>query len=886
MPKLFMSEVLREMTGEYRKGEGHSNEDPAAFRKRMIEDLEDAPDDQLLDALLPEKLQKYKTDAKDYEERSQRSQRMREKKVYAYTAQIGREQHNVPAEAKLLEGVVHDYLLNAGRQDLIDEYDKVMELSSETLEEAAKRIYDQDKSGDMDQDDALDAAIDEQHQGRYDRGAMLFKLLEPLKNLTPDSLEDLPDEEAEKNYAMYHAMLEVLLVVKDRLEYKGKEDSEIIFTEDQKREGESLLAFIEPLTRIEHQTDVISNPYYERLDTQAISKCLEVTSGSHELADAFKTGGETLQLLGGDLDRAVTDSREEAVRRVNAELRKRGFIPDTSFFTRITDAGVEERFYPEKTEGINYIYGGGRFFVEQYDRQVEFHVELDREHTGTQRNNVIQCEPTHKNALLRFKKMISKIGLGGRILYERLDGTRMKLNTPEDIEYIYNGGKVVVSTDREQMIMSVDSANNYKMSREYTQKNALLRARDWLNTRSMSPDNAEYTREDGRTVNLEDPKELQEFCAGMPVIVTYEDKQVRMTYDAAKGSVKAEYTARHQENRDMDAAADATERRWEAQNLYNELAEFSRDGLKAVDDQVKAADPALLKSSQQYKSLRSSLKALKELLEQNADEEPGSERAKENRRRLKEQAGQLFMDATSYLEYKGEGTTDYARRRVAAAKAARAYADKLRKNLDALVTVETLLQKADGKAALDTLLNKRNNTDEDKFLEAGKAFIAQEGNDAAKDRVADRLNNLLDCRQNDELYHKLDLDLPGSRRTPLSESAQRHAGELLGLLVLETLYRDDLKKCGADQAQKTPVTQLIENDKIAIDSVLGLITETPAFQQKLAGLTRAGLERLVTEPDHRGLNELAEAVRGQAVQKAADKAAQDVKKQNPKAVSK
>ena len=71
MPKYHMRDELKEMPGEYRQGKRHSKEDPGTYRQRMIDYLEEEPDELVLKNVLPEKLGKYRIDAGQQEERKQ-----------------------------------------------------------------------------------------------------------------------------------------------------------------------------------------------------------------------------------------------------------------------------------------------------------------------------------------------------------------------------------------------------------------------------------------------------------------------------------------------------------------------------------------------------------------------------------------------------------------------------------------------------------------------------------------------------------------------------------------------------------------------------------------------------------------------------------------------
>ncbi len=892
MPKYHMRDELKEMPGEYRQGKRHSKEDPGTYRQRMIDYLEEEPDELVLKNVLPEKLGKYRIDAGQQEERKQLSRRMREKKVYAYTAQVGRQDPEMPSQVMQIRGVIHDYLLSIGQEELDKEYEEVMTLSTETIEEAAQRILTQDTTGEMDQEDARNEALDEQHQKRYDRGAMFMKLLEPLKGITPEFLEDLSDEEAEKNYVKYHTMLELVIVLRELLKKADDDGIEIFFTEDQKRIGQEMLDYLEPLMRIENQTDLICNPYYQCLDTKAISKSLDAKGSLDEFTGVFKGVDDTLNMLGGDLDSTVRDSRREAIRRMHAELRKNAINPDTAIYTRMVmpeeeqgETGIntakaqEERFDPESLKGTNYIYGGGKFFVTQNDRQVEMCVKLDRQHDGMQRENTIYCELSHNTAVLKIKKAVSRMGFSGRIRYSYPEGGALNLKDPDTIEYLYNGGKVIVTADNAEVILSVNGKNNYQVSKKFTPGHALIKTREWLQIIEIPSNEADYTREDGTTIDLENPDDLNEFCAGTAVIVTYGNKQVRLTYDAKKHSVVSEYTERHKENQAIEQAAGDNESSWEARDIYKQLGHSYKEGLKAVYDLVKDADPALLKSSEQYKSMRRSLKELKEYMKQNAIEEPGSQNAKENRRRLKELTAQVFHAANAYITYKGEGGTDFARRRVAAAKAVKEFANHQLNQLDQLAMLDIKLQTAEGKESLEVLLNRRNLNDAGKFREAGRKYALGEGKIVKKEKIAKNIYFMLGEDKIKDLYHNLELDMPGDRKTVLSKRAQAEAEKLMGYMVIESVYREDLKKYSADQTEKSPLTQLIEKDNISTKDMLKLVTETPAFQRQLNGLTRAGLYRFVTDPGHTSLKNLAEAVRGQVTQASADKAVESARQE-------
>ena len=889
MPKpSHMNAILKALLEEYRQGKENSQETPEAFRTRMIRDLQETePDDLILKNTLPEKLEKYRIAKEDQDVRRQRSLRMREKKVYAYTAQMGRQDTKMPPLIQQVSGIILYYLTSSNQTALAEEFMKVMTLSDEPLEEAAKRILAADKTGDMDQADAENQASDEQYAAYQAVGAMLVRLLEPLSQITPENLADLPDEEAESKYAMYHALLELVQILPKILRAENFYDSKIVFRTDDRRTCENALKFLKPLERIEHQTDLICNPYYQCLDTKAITKGPDRTIGFYELANAFEKGDDKLCALGGDLDTAVQESREEVIDKLYSELRNRGFRPDSTGaeYTRLVvpeKDGIEEpkareeKFEPTSQIGMAYIYGGGKFFVTQDYRQVEMHVEVDSSHEGTERKDVVHCEATHKNAALRIRKAIRKeLGLAGTILIQFPNGNELDLNDPEHAEYIYNGGEVMLTGRNKQMILTVtrDDKNRYGWKRRFTPENARFNVMEELRRLQMTGADTSMTREDGRTFDLKEAKDLKDFFEGTPLIAANGEKQVRLTYDSEKNHVVSEYTERYQENQAMEAAAIANEREWELKDLYQQLRHSCEDSLKTVYEAVKDADPELLKSSPQYKSMRRSMKALKDFLQENVIEESNSEQAAEKRRRLKELTTQVFDDARAYIAYKGEGTTDRARRRVAAAKEVNAFADQQLKVLNQLTTLSELLKESEGKESLEKLMNERVLADEKKFQNAVAAF-------ASEDRSGRKIGIIVDSEQNKDqyhrLYHRLDLDRTGDRKTLLSEAAQKEAQELLGYMVLKTVYLDDQEKYSADPSKKSSLTQLAEKEETNLRSIWKLVTETPAFRQKLSGLSREELYRIVTDPEHRSLKELAEAVKGQVSKEAADKVAEEV----------
>lgn len=875
MPRDYMNDVLKEMPAQYRQGEENSREELGAYRRRMTEMLNEEPHAPLLDAHLPEKLLKYKTEPEEQEARRQRSRRMMTKKVNAYTAMVGLTGLAKPFGLRAADSALRYYLTSSGQTDLAETYEKTMAFSQETLEEAERRY----RVGGASREDAAEKALDEQTARRHARGTLLTRLLEPLNRTSPERLSDLTDEETERQYAMYHAMLELVKVLEEVLE-EDASDSEILFTDEERQICNRALSFLHPLQRIECQSNLICNPYYPYLDTKALCRSQDVIGGSREMAGAFaEAPDEFLKILGADLDMAVIETKREATDILKEELLKQGFDPDQAVYTRMA-GDQEERFEPDSQDGIHYIYGGGQVIVTQGRRQVEMNVVMDRSNTGIERENQVHCEFTRKNAILEIERTVIQLGLRGEhIRYNRPEGEELDLKNPEHVEYLYNGGKVVVTADNAQVVLSVNKDENFRVSRSFTPEHARIKTREWLKTLNMNPETVDYTREDGTRFDLSDPDDLKEFCAGTPIIVGDDNKEVRLTYNAARHNIESEYTERHKENEIMEEAADVNETKWAAQGLYQQLRESYQDKLDTVSDLVKDADPALLKSSEEYKNMRRSLKELKELLKTNELREPGSEQAAETMRKLKLKTTEVYNAAHVYLNYKGAGTTDYARRRVAAAKAVREFADQQLKDLNKLAYMDTVIKNAKGKDSLETLLNHRNRSDEDRFREAGRAFALGNGSIFAKERISKKIWMKLSRDLNENLYHKLELDLPGSRKTPLSKAAQEEAKELLGYMVMESVYRDDLQTCRAGQGEKSPLTLLSEDEDIRPQTTMELVTETPAFQQKLGNLTRGDLYRLVTEPDHRSLKELAEKVRGQVTKEAADKVVKDAQKQ-------
>ncbi len=888
MPRDHMNEVLKAMAGEYRQGEQNSQEELGTYRERMVDSLNAEPDEARFAALLPGGLKKYRTDRQAQEMRRQLSAEMKRKKVGAFTSQVTKWNPAMPFHMNQANSALYYYLMSSGQLGLAEEYEKTMALSTETPEEAERRFrirHDQTR------EEAKESVLNEQKERRKKRGAMLAGMLEPLTRMSPENISDLTDEQAASNYEMYHAMLELVRTLKEPLE-ADEAESEILFTPEQRQICQNALTFLEPLTKIEHQTDLICNPYYPYLDTKAVSKGMELSAGRNAMAGAFQEGDEFLHIFGADIDSAVLDARREATRLLKEEVRKHGLDPEKAVYTRIVqdygetgidDDGmqpakqVEEEIAPDSPAGMTYIYGGGTILATQNRRQVKLRVTMDRTHTGMERENEVDCEYTQKNAALSIEKTIIQLRLRGEnIRCNRPEGEELDLKNPEHIKYLYEGGPVILTADNAQIKMKVNRDDNFRVTYEYTPQHAVIKAEERLKQQGM--ENAELTWEDGTTFDLKDPEDLAKFCQGAPVIATNDQKQIRLSYNTTGHSCETEYTARHKEDIAIENAATINVKNWEGQELYRELRHSYKDTLKTIIDQVKDADPALLKSSDQYKTMRRRLKELKELLKQDAIEKPGSEKAAENRRRLKDLTVKLYNDANEYLRYKGAGTTDYARRRVAAAKAVKEFADEQLNRLTSLAYIDTMLRNAKGKESLETLINRRNRTEEEKFLEAGKSFAM--GKDMMdKGRIDKRLWLIMAGGTQKDLYHRLGLDRAGGRSTPLTKRAQEQAASLMGYMVMKTIYSEDRRKYSADQTEKSPVTQLMEREDIRLESTLKLVTETPAFQEKIAGLTKGGLYRFVTEPDHRVLNELAEAVRGQVTQKAADKVVEDAQKQ-------
>lgn len=867
-----MNDILKKIPEQYRRGKVNRQETPEAFRERMVEDLQDDYlEEEILDELLPDQLKKYRiSEPQEKETRSSRSASMLQKKVGAFTAQVGRQEPKMPYDLNQAGSAVRYYLIVTGQTALAEEYEKVMALSGETLEETMHRIQIQDRRGRLSPEEAEELALEEQDRRRHARGSMLVRLLEPLGRIFPENIADLSDEEAEQQYVMYHAMFELLRVLQKPLSEED-EDSEIQFTQEEREICENALDFLEPLARIECQTDLICNPYYPYLDTKAISGSPDIVAGRQKIRSALLKGGSSLELLGDSLERALIETRREAAGKLKEELKARGFNPDSAVYTRIVEGEdgepeKEEQFDPNSPDGMSYIYGGGRVLVTMNDEQLEMRVQMDHSNTGTDRNNIVSCEHTYKTAVMKIRKKVKTLKLKGELHYNRPGGAELDLENPEDITYINDGGRVIVTADNGQVQLSVKRAENFRVSHKYTMEHALIKTREWLKVLQIAPELADYTWEDGSRLEWTDPLDLEEFCEGRPVIVTCEDKQVRLVYDSRKKGVYSENTERHEENLAIREAALVNEKRWEAHALCQEL----RDTLKTALDQVKDADPAFLKSSDEYKRMRRSLGELKKLLE-NEPGDPGSRRLAESLIKLKKLTKQVSVDADAYLAYKGMGTTDYARRRVNAASAVKRFANQQIKNLNKLAYLNQDLLDAEGKASLETLVNRRNQSDEMQFRNAGTTFAIGKREYSGNSRISRTIYRKFSQELNPELYHRLDLDLPGSRKTFLSESARKSAVDLMVPMVVETLLREDQKKYNTDETPRSRVSQLIVNDDIPVDDILKLVVETPTFRQTLEKLTRDGLFRLVTEPDHRTLKELAEAVGKEVSQEKADR---------------
>ena len=889
-----MNELLKSMAKEQPRRDRYQREGLGAFRRRLEAPLNGGADVNLLDQSLPEKFRRYRTTPQEQAERKKRSQRLVTKKVAAHTAQVDRRFRAMPFALNQADSALRYYLTSSGQLNLADQYENVMASSTETLEEAERKFRVEEG---MSREAAEQKALEKQDARRRARGALLTRLLEPLSQTSPQRLADLTDEEAESHYGMYHAMLELVRVLEEPLE-ADEADSEILFTPEERETCRRALDFLEPLEKIELQTNLICNPYYPYLNTREITRSVDVKAGSIEADRVFaNTGNEYLKIFGADLNMAVTETKREAVNILMEELKNRGFDPENARYTRMVEPPAEEgetavegikkpkpreeEFEPDSEYGIDYIYGGGKFLVTQGTRQVEMSVQMDRTADGIERENLVLGKYTDKNIVLEIRKTVRQLRMRGTdIRYTRPDGGKLDFGNPKDMEYLNDGGEVMITADNAQVILSVDRKNNYHVSCSYTPEHARLKMRERVNYLGMEPDKDDYTREDGREFDLEDPENLKEFCNGTPLIVTSGEQQVCLTYNKKSHSVDSEYTELHRANEILSEAADVNKTKWEAQSLYRQLRESYENNLKTVSDLVKDADPALLKSSEQYKRMRSSLKELKELLKEQEIQEPGSDNVAESMRRLKLLTNNVYNAANDYLIYKGTGTTTYARRRVEAAKAVKEFADQQSRNLTTLAYMDTKIRNAKNKDSLETLLEKKVRTEEEKFRAAGTAYALENSNLFTQDKISKTLWMKLSADLNKDLYHKLDLDLPGSRKTPLSEEAKKEAQELLGYMVLETIYRDDLKKYSADETQVSPLTKLLQAGDINSESVLKLATETEAFQQKLESLTRDRLYRFVTEPDHKNIKELADTVRTQVTQEAADKVVEAAQKKD------
>lgn len=316
MPSGRMRVIMKDISREYRKGEGNQAEKLWEFRERMTKKLDVKVTPQELDRSLPAVFRPYRVfDGEEQHDRRALMEWMRRVKVEAATAEVEHRVQNIPDSVRDALPAIRYYLEKTGRKEIANEFENVMTAEPDT--EIARRLRINDREGKLSGEALEEATRQEKSRRAFERGRMFAQLARDFAYKDPEDIVDaVRPNDFKMNFAEYHYLNSLAHCLENCLN-ADEEESEIRFTAEDRKKCLHIRSFEDVTDRFECQVDLICNPYYPYLDTGKIIRDMKPDKVRENCVRLVQEGGyfSTLgfDMIGGAL--AVDSVRANAIYR-------------------------------------------------------------------------------------------------------------------------------------------------------------------------------------------------------------------------------------------------------------------------------------------------------------------------------------------------------------------------------------------------------------------------------------------------------------------------------------------------------------------------------------------------------------------------------------------
>lgn len=332
---------------------------------------------------------------------------------------------------------------------------------------------------------------------------------------------------------------------------------------------------------------------------------------------------------------------------------------------------------------------------------------------------------------------------------------------------------------------------------------------------------------DENHAGFESEAELKQYLyEGRTVTVTEGDRTVEIRFSATNAKVVKD-----------SAAHPDTEQAAEDYAGMGTQKKFDRLFKSFMD-----ADPALMKSSPQFKAMRETLEQYAKVYQKGAAGLKNSMDADHQRKLLIE----LFEKAQDYLKYKGTSSSKPSTKlRITAAQNIQTFVLQQLPKADLLVTGMTMTEEQEAR--------ERNRH----FCESGKAMLNEAHRSLSVNPGMLAVRQRLEQELNEEngIFAGLRAGKPDTDARKLGENERRRVENFLEDLVIHAMVQKEEQQ-NADNNRKLGIYgALLYKDEAALRTI---IKNTGSIQHRLEKMTCKKLEELITDPS--GSHEMAQLI--------------------------